>query len=303
MRPRIGFIGLGNMGRPMAERLLGRRLRARGFRPRPRASCAFAGRAAAPASLAELGRTSEFVITILPDGEAVRGVIAGPGDCVADGLGAGSVVIDMSSASPVGTRALGQSLAARGVALVDAPVSGGVKRAADGSLAIMAGGDPAVDRALPPAPRGDGPADLPRRLARLRPCHEGAEQLRLGRGSRGGLRGGRDRPALRARSRDDGRYPQRLDRAQQQHRAQAEAACALGHLRVGLRALADGEGSAHRARAAEATDTPVPLAAGCVALWNAAEERSAPAPTTPRSRACSARRGSPCPTWTPARTR
>ena len=144
MSPRIGFIGLGNMGRPMAERLLGAGF-ALAVSDRDRARVrAFAGRAAAPASLAELGRASDLVITILPDGEAVRGVVAGPGDCVADGLGAGSVVIDMSSASPVGTRALGQTLAARGIALVDAPVSGGVKRAADGSLAIMAGGDPAV---------------------------------------------------------------------------------------------------------------------------------------------------------------
>jgi 3-hydroxyisobutyrate dehydrogenase len=80
---------------------------------------------------------------MLPDGAAVRQVLLA-GDGVAAGLSAGCVVLDMSSAEPVGTRELGRKLAAAGIALVDAPVSGGVKRAVEGTLAIMAGGEPAA---------------------------------------------------------------------------------------------------------------------------------------------------------------
>jgi len=69
---------------------------------------------------------------------------------MARGLGSGSVVIDMSSSRPAGTRELGATLAAAGLTLIDAPVSGGVRKAVEGSLAIMAGGDgAAIERCLP----------------------------------------------------------------------------------------------------------------------------------------------------------
>jgi 3-hydroxyisobutyrate dehydrogenase len=77
----------------------------------------------------------------LPDGKIVRSVLMGEGG-IAAGLTPGAIVIDMTSASPVGTRELGVELAARGISLLDAPVSGGVGRAAEGKLSIMAGGDP-----------------------------------------------------------------------------------------------------------------------------------------------------------------
>jgi 3-hydroxyisobutyrate dehydrogenase len=80
---------------------------------------------------------------MLPDGAAVRQVLLGEAG-VAAGLAAGSVVLDMSSAEPVATRALAAKLAEAAVSLVDAPVSGGVKRAVEGKLAIMAGGEPAA---------------------------------------------------------------------------------------------------------------------------------------------------------------
>ena len=80
---------------------------------------------------------------MLPDGAAVRQVLLGEAG-VAAGLAAGAVVLDMSSAEPVGTRALASKLAQAAVSLVDAPVSGGVKRAVEGTLAIMAGGEPAA---------------------------------------------------------------------------------------------------------------------------------------------------------------
>jgi 3-hydroxyisobutyrate dehydrogenase len=152
-KPRIGFVGLGNMGAPMAENLLKAGFELAVADADPGCLADFANRAALPASLAELGRTSDLVVTMLPDGKIVRKVLCGsPGsnDGILAGLAAGSLVIDMSSSAPVGTRELGAALAARGVALVDAPVSGGVKRAADGTLAIMVGGEAnAFERARP----------------------------------------------------------------------------------------------------------------------------------------------------------
>lgn len=148
---RIGLIGLGNMGGPM-----GRRLIAAGFplvvadalaatadkfvAEAGTAGAAGAGRSAGPEAMA---RACRVIITMLPDGKIVREVLLGPNG-LARHLAAGSVVIDMSSSSPVGTRELHADLAKLGIPLVDAPVSGGVKKAIDGSLAIMAGGDTAT---------------------------------------------------------------------------------------------------------------------------------------------------------------
>jgi 3-hydroxyisobutyrate dehydrogenase len=92
---------------------------------------------------------AEVVVTMLPDDAAVRDVVFGWG--LAAALAPGSVVVDMSSSDPRGTQALGAELAARRIALVDAPVSGGVPRAEAGTLTIMVGGDDetAVKRARP----------------------------------------------------------------------------------------------------------------------------------------------------------
>src|SRR6202012_5035656 len=89
------------------------------------------------------------VITMLPDGRVVQDALLGDG--IADALPGGAVVVDMSSSSPADTRELGRELDRRSIALVDAPVSGGVPRAVDGTLAIMAGADDpaALDRVLP----------------------------------------------------------------------------------------------------------------------------------------------------------
>ena len=142
---RIGFVGLGNMGAPMA-----RHLAAAGFHlvaadSNPAALERFCGTVPCEraGSLVDLGRSCRLVITMLPDGQAVRQVLLGT-DGVAAGLAPGSVALDMSSAEPVGTRALAAQLADASIALVDAPVSGGVKRAVAGTLAIMAGGEAAA---------------------------------------------------------------------------------------------------------------------------------------------------------------
>ena len=141
-KERIGFIGLGNMGAPMA-----RRIAAAGYElvvtdALPAAVERFAAesrceRAASPQSLAA---RCPVIITMLPDGKIVREVLLGANGLVPH-LAPGAVVIDMSSSSPVGTRELAKDLAERGVPLVDAPVSGGVKKAADGTLAILVGGE------------------------------------------------------------------------------------------------------------------------------------------------------------------
>jgi len=99
--------------------------------------------AEAPGSLREIGERCQAVVTMLPDGNAVRAAVLGRdgSDSLLAGLASGSVLIDMSSSSPVGTRELGARLAERSVEMIDAPVSGGVKKAADATLSIMAGGD------------------------------------------------------------------------------------------------------------------------------------------------------------------
>src|SRR5216684_278347 len=131
-RPRIGFVGLGNMGRPMADNLMKAGFELAVADADPRRLAGLGVKALLPASLAELGRMSDIVIAMLPDGKIVRHALlgdAGGNDHVLAGLASGSMVIDMSSSAPVGTRELGAALASRGIALVDAPVSGGVKRA------------------------------------------------------------------------------------------------------------------------------------------------------------------------------
>ena len=142
----VGFIGVGKMGLPMATRVA-----AHGYplhaldadAAAVKAICALSGVQAAT-SLAEIGRACALVILMLPDSTVVKKVLFGENGGLAEHLQQGAVVIDMSSSSPSVTRELGPRLKAAGVDLIDAPVSGGVKRAVDGSLAIMAGGDPAV---------------------------------------------------------------------------------------------------------------------------------------------------------------
>ena len=141
----IGFIGLGNMGFPMARRLASAGYKLAVADRRADAVKRFVAEVPCeqPADLKSLGSLCRVVITMLPEGNAVREVLTGAQGVVA-GLRPGSVVIDMTSASPLGTRQLGAELAKQGVPLIDAPVSGGVKKAAEGTISIMAGGDAAA---------------------------------------------------------------------------------------------------------------------------------------------------------------
>ena len=154
----IGFIGLGNMGSPMVRCLAKAGYAVVAYDIRSGIAAALAEEAAAggkiraAASLAEVGAAAEIVVTMLPDSKVVRAVVLGrdgePG--LAAALRPGSVVVDMSSSYPLDTRALAKDLGARKIAVIDAPVSGGVGKAVTGTLAIMAGGDGGVlDRVTP----------------------------------------------------------------------------------------------------------------------------------------------------------
>lgn len=145
----VGFVGLGRMGGPMA-----RRLRKAGFdlvvsdrRHELAASFAQAHDAVAAPSLDQLVKSSDAIVTMLPDGDAVREVVS---SVLREGAGPLAqpdrrrVVIDMSSSDPAGTVQLGGDLAPHGVDFIDAPVSGGVVRAASGELSILVGGDAPV---------------------------------------------------------------------------------------------------------------------------------------------------------------
>ena len=96
--------------------------------------------ALATASAKAAAEGADALITMLPDGKIVRQAVLEGRDAAVEGLQAGALVLDMSSSNPVDTQKLARDLAGRGVALLDAPVSGGVRRAVDGSLSIMVGG-------------------------------------------------------------------------------------------------------------------------------------------------------------------
>ena len=147
---RVGFIGLGIMGRPMAGHILkgGHPLTVYNrTRDRTRALAECGARVAG--SPAELAADCEFIIVMVSDSPDVEQVVAGPRG-VLEGIRPGSIVIDMSTISPEVERRLEDLLKPRGAALVDAPVSGGDVGARNATLAIMAGGEPAaVERARP----------------------------------------------------------------------------------------------------------------------------------------------------------
>lgn len=147
---KIGFVGIGAMGTPMAANLIKAGYQLAIYDADPGRAQAFAAthEVGVAKDLVELGSDSDIVITMLPDGKIVRKVVCGANDdfnnCIAAGLKPGATVIDMSSSSPIGTRELGALLDQNGIKLIDAPVSGGVKRAVSAELAIMVGGDPAI---------------------------------------------------------------------------------------------------------------------------------------------------------------
>jgi 3-hydroxyisobutyrate dehydrogenase len=147
---KVGFVGLGTMGWPMSANIARGGYDVIGIDADPELAQRWAkehGQTAAsgPADFAGV----EVVVTMLPNGAIVRQAIIDGG--IADALPAGAVVIDMSSAEPSATLSLGPELEQRGIALVDAPVSGARPEAIDGTLTIMLGGDDeaAIEKATP----------------------------------------------------------------------------------------------------------------------------------------------------------
>ena len=155
----VGFVGIGNMGWPMAKNLLkaGHNILKAGHKlavfdldkARVGKFVAEEPNAVAADSAAALAKASNVIVTMLPTGPIVRDVVQGM--LGAGVLKPGTVVIDMSSSEPVGTKQLSDTLAKAGVALVDSPVSGGVPGAQAGTLTLMVGGDDAaaIERAWP----------------------------------------------------------------------------------------------------------------------------------------------------------
>jgi 2-hydroxy-3-oxopropionate reductase len=141
---KIGFIGLGIMGKPMARNVMkgGHQVVAYDIVP-ALLDAAVADGAERGESCRDVASRTEVVITMLPDGPDVDHAILGASG-VLEGAGAGSVVIDMSSISPLVSQKVGAACAAKGVEFLDAPVSGGEPKAVDATLAIMVGGQPAV---------------------------------------------------------------------------------------------------------------------------------------------------------------
>ena len=151
---RVGLVGLGNMGSPMARNLARGGVRLVLLDARADRTEALADELGAePAeSLPDLARSSEIVITMLPNGDAVREVVLGGGGRpgLMEGLRDGAILVDMGSSDPRVYPEIEAAIGARGARLVDAPVSGAVTGAKAGTLTIIAGGEAgAIDQVEP----------------------------------------------------------------------------------------------------------------------------------------------------------
>jgi 4-hydroxybutyrate dehydrogenase / sulfolactaldehyde 3-reductase len=147
---RIGFIGLGTMGGPMARNLLNAGFGLRVFDIEPRAADALlSAGATAATSPADAARGAEAVITMLPNGEDVEAAVFGPAGAI-ETMERGSLFIDMSTIAPAVTDRIARKMTERGIAMLDAPVGRSSQHAIEGKLLIMVGGAEAdLNRARP----------------------------------------------------------------------------------------------------------------------------------------------------------
>ena len=137
---KIGFIGLGIMGKPMAKNLLkaGYELKVHDLVTAAVEELVLAGAVKAHSS-ADAARGSDLIITMLPNSPHVKAAVLGENG-VLEGLTPGSILVDMSSINPIASREICLEVEKKGCFMLDAPVSGGEPKAIDGTLAIMAGG-------------------------------------------------------------------------------------------------------------------------------------------------------------------
>ena len=147
---KIGFIGLGIMGKPMSKNLL-----KAGYElvvcdvVKAAVDEVVAAGARAAANPKEVAKQTDIIITMLPNSPQVKDVVLGENGVI-EGAKAGSVVVDMSSIAPLVSREVSARLAAKGVEMLDAPVSGGEPKAIDGTLSVMVGGKQAIfDKCFP----------------------------------------------------------------------------------------------------------------------------------------------------------
>jgi 3-hydroxyisobutyrate dehydrogenase len=148
---KIGFAGIGAMGTPMSINLIkaGHKLVLFDIDRKKAEAVAATHECEVATSLTDMASKSDTVITMLPDGKLVHKAIVGAGG-ICETLKPGSLIIDMSSSSPMGTRELGALLAKKGFQFIDAPVSNGVKGATAATLSIMVGGDKAIFERVKP---------------------------------------------------------------------------------------------------------------------------------------------------------
>jgi 3-hydroxyisobutyrate dehydrogenase len=144
VKQRIGFLGLGQMGRPMVRNLLRAGFEVTGFDPAPQAAESLQGESGfhTATSAVQAAQGVDVLILMLPSSQVIDDLLWNQG--LTTHMKAGQLILDMSSSDPVCSRDNAAKLSALGIQFVDAPVSGGVKRAVDGSLATMMGGQ-AVD--------------------------------------------------------------------------------------------------------------------------------------------------------------
>ena len=151
-QPSVGFVGVGNMGWPMAACLVKAGFPVHVNDSRREVANNFVQQIGgdAPDSLRQLAAASDVLITMLPTSVIVEHVLAGGDDNLMAGMKPGTVVIEMTSGVPSATQMLAERVMELGSHMIDAPVSGGVPRAKTGELAIMVGGDSAIiDSVLP----------------------------------------------------------------------------------------------------------------------------------------------------------
>lgn len=141
---KIGFIGLGIMGKPMSKNLLkaGYSLVVLDRNTEAVADVVAAGATSADTAKAVAEQT-DIIITMLPNSPHVKEVVLGK-DGVVEGAKRGTIVIDMSSIAPLASREIAAALAEKGIDMLDAPVSGGEPKAIEGTLSVMVGGDEAL---------------------------------------------------------------------------------------------------------------------------------------------------------------
>ena len=150
MLAKVGFIGIGNMGWPMAACLVKAGYELTVFDADISKANAFASEVGGTSASTPAGASqADFVITMLPSSDVVERVLNDVNG-ILGGMRSGSLLLEMSSGDPIKTRKLARKISDLGSTLLDAPVSGGIPRAEQGDLAIMVGGDPeSVERSRP----------------------------------------------------------------------------------------------------------------------------------------------------------